>query len=175
MQILKKISISTVNALPKGGFKGIAERIFAMRVLGQARTSEIVTSQYGDAVKFKGEFRAWGQDGVESVSSVCYLPSPIDGLLSNALEISEGKPVEFAFDIFVLPDERSTTGYVYRVETLTEAAPSDPVARLASNLPALALPQPKAAGEPEGKPTDPAKAEAPAADAKKPEVAKTGK
>lgn len=143
MKLLKKISISTVNALPKGGFKGIEEKVFAMRVLGQVRASEVINTPYGESIKFKGEFRAWGQDGVECVSAVAYLPSPLDAMLEQALTTSEGRQVEFAVDVFVRPDEGSSVGYVYEVVTLTEAAPSDPVARLASSVPTLpAVPAP---------------------------------
>lgn len=140
LSILKKITMASVNTLSKGGFKGITDVVFGMRILGQARAFEVVQTPYGDALKFKGEFRAWGQEGNECVSSVAYLPSPVDEMLKTALENGEGKPVEFAFDVEVVPDESSTVGYVYRVKTLTEAAPSDPVARLASNLPPLQLP-----------------------------------
>lgn len=163
LTILKKISMSTVNTLSKGGFKGITAQVFGMRILGMARGFEVVQTPYGDSLKFKGEFRAFGQEGNECASSVAYLPSPVDEMLKSAIENGDGKPVEFAFDVNVVPDESSSVGYVYRVETLTEAAPSDPVARLVNSLPTLpkpaqeALPlegaeqQPKAEAAPEAK------------------------
>lgn len=142
VRILKKISIAAVNKLPKGGFKGITGEVFVMRILGVCRAVEVVTSPYGEAIKLKGEFRATGQDGAESVSGVCYLPDVLTDMIAGAVENAEGRPVEFAFDIFALPDETSTVGYVYDVRSLTQMEPTDAIKRLASNLPAPALPAP---------------------------------
>lgn len=139
MNILKKISISTVNALPKGGFSNIEDKVFVMRIFGMARASEIVVSQYGESFKFKGDFRAHGQDGALNVSSVAFLPAPVDEMLASALSAGDGKPVDFAFDIYAAP-HHGERGYQYIVQTLTETAPSEPLVALAASLPPLALP-----------------------------------
>ena len=134
MQILRKASVSIVNGLGKGGFKNVTEKRLVMRAFGNATGFEIGTTTFGDYTAFKGEFRAINEDGEESVSQKLFLVEPAEGLLKGALQANDGKPVQFGFDIFIVPDEGSERGYQYRVQNLLEIKASDPVAALANSL-----------------------------------------
>lgn len=136
MELLRKITIGGINNIKKG-FKDITEKMLVARVIGVANAFEVIThAQYGDSYKFTGEFRAINGDGEESAAPVIYLVKPVDEMLVAQLKAAEGKPVQFAFDIHVVPDEGSERGYQYRVTPLMESKPSNPLAELMASLPA---------------------------------------
>lgn len=147
MKLLKKLSVATAAAT-KEFLKSVKGETPILRVVGIARGVEDIQTQYGIAKKFKGEFRGTDlQTGEVSASPVLYLPNPIDLLLAEGVVSSEGKPVEFGFDIFVKPSDREGgAGYEYVSKTLMEAKPSDPLAALLAHVasvqaPALAAPK----------------------------------
>lgn len=147
MKLLRKMSVGALNET-KGGFKGITEETFMARIFGIARSVSVETSTFGAYFKFSGEFRGINQDGEESAAPVLYLIEPIDSMLKSALDGSEGKPVEFAFDIYAVPDTdpRSKTGYQYRAKTLQDSKPSEPLAALQASIAnAPAIPPKKSA------------------------------
>lgn len=135
MKLLKKLSVATAAAT-KDFLKSVKGETPILRVVGIARGVEDIQTQYGIAKKFKGEFRGTDlQSGEVSASPVLYLPNPIDLLLAEGVAASEGKPVEFGFDIFVKPSDREGgAGYEYVSKTLLEAKPSDPLAALLSHV-----------------------------------------
>lgn len=149
MRILKKISVATAVSLPKSFFKELKTETPIMRLFGLVRGYEIGNSQYGAFFKFKGEFHAIDLDtGEESVSSVAFLPSPVDELLSQQVDTikesgDKNAAVEFGFDISVTPDENSTVGFQYRINNLGETRLSDPMQAVAERMRAVALPAPK--------------------------------
>lgn len=151
MKILKKVSIATVCAKPKAFFKTLEGEVPMMRLVGLARRYELGTSLYGEFLKFSGEFSATDlTTGEVSIGATAFLPGPVDALLKLQIDElgNDGKtPVEFAFDISVVPDEKSEVGFQYRVRTLTESKVSDPLAALAARVgaPKLAAPEPKSA------------------------------
>ena len=166
MKLLKKMSVATAAA-NKAFLNAVEKEEPILRVVGIARSVEDLPTQYGIAKKFKGEFRGTDlQTGEISASPVLYLPSPIDGMLADAVAQSEG-PVEFAFDINVVPLNRGPddtgTKYQYVCRTLIEAKPSDPLAALisaTSQSKPVSLPAPK---EPEGEAPEEPEGEAPKA------------
>jgi len=137
-KILKKVSVATVCNKPKTFFKTLEKETPIMRIFGMARKYDIGTSTYGDYLKFYGEFQAIDLDSGEiSMGAVAFLPSPIDALLKAQIDAlsEEGKrPVEFAFDISVIPDSKTEVGFQYRVSTLEETKVSDPLAALAARF-----------------------------------------
>lgn len=139
MELLRKITIGGINNVKKG-FKGITEKMLVARVIGVAQGYDVIShAQYGDSYKFTGEFRAINSDGEESAAPVIYLVKPVDEMLVAQLKAAEGKPVQFAFDIHVVPDEGSERGYQYRVTPLMETKPSNPLAELMASLPAPSI------------------------------------
>lgn len=135
MKLLKKLSVATAAAT-KEFLKSVKGETPILRVVGIARGVEDIQTQYGIAKKFKGEFRGTDlQTGEVSASPVLYLPNPIDLLLAECVVSSEGKPVEFGFDVFVKPSDREGgAGYEYVSKTLMEAKPSDPLAALLAHV-----------------------------------------
>lgn len=142
MQLLRKISVSSLNNA-KGGFKDIKEKTFVGRIYGTARSHMVEDKGgFGPSLKFNGEFKGVNMDGEISMSPVLYLVGPVDEMLKSAIDdLPEGaKGVEFGFDIYVTPDPANKFGYSYRVETLVESKPSEPLAALENSLSAKPLP-----------------------------------
>ena len=155
MNIIKKISTKVVAGNVK---KLVIDGILAenggqmnvMRVMGNATAYKTGTSDNGDWTALRGQFKAialCGDDeGKEYVSSVCFLPDvAMDMVLAQLMQ--EGvNGVEFAYDIHIVADEDSATGYVYGCNPLLAPSEDDPLQRLAAQLPELpALSAPKKA------------------------------
>jgi len=146
--ILKKMSLAGLNNWKKGVLKAQVEAsdapIFVGRILGIVRGQESVPTPFGAALKFKGEFRGYGQDGNESMAVVCYLPSPFDQMLSDQVNEIQGSDatlksaVEFGLDVFAVVD-KGETGYKFMCQPLKEAAPSDPLKALVSSFEPLKI------------------------------------
>ena len=137
--ITKKITIGGINGI-RAGFKGIKELTLVARIYGTTSKFDAKESaQYGVSYKFSGEFRAINADGEEFASPVCYLVEPAQSMLVEALNAAEGKAVEFAFDFFVQPDEKSVTGYIYEIKPLLETKASAPLQSMAEKLPQLSI------------------------------------
>lgn len=163
MKLLKKISIRDLNGFKTGDVKKLvkdaAGEVFVARIIGSARKVIIGTSTFGDYYEFSGDFRGFNIAGVEHAGGKCYLPEPVDALLAGALAGEGNVAVDFAYDIFVVEDTKTEVGFQYRVQQLTEAAPSEPLLALTSKLAPLALAAPKAeepTPEPEATETAPA-------------------
>lgn len=136
-ELVKKITASVVwgGDLPRH----IKEPITIMRVIGQANDYEIVSSQYGDSTRYKGQFLATNlANGKCFRGGQLFLPSLLDALIFPQLEGlgEDKKSVEFAFDIGLKPDAKSSTGYQYTAVPLIAPKESDPLERLAATLPA---------------------------------------
>jgi len=180
MIILKKMNIKDMNGFKAGVLKGLCaaspDPVFVARMLGSVRAQESVPTTYGVALKFKGTFVGNNAQGEECRSVVCYLPSPVDQMLSDQISEIQGDkaslpaPVEFALDVFAVED-KGETGYKFICKPLLETKLADPVAALSAALPALKLAAPAAApaigqDKPET-PETPAEEAAPAAKAGK--------
>ena len=155
MQVARKISVGSINGV-RSGFKGTTEKTFVARIVGIASSAEAKESQFGTYWKFTGEFQATNMEGEIIGAPACMLPEPSAGMLAAAVKESNGG-VQFGFDFFVVPDEKSTTGYVYQVHPLIESKPSNPLADLLQGVPEL----PKLAA-PKSPDAAPAPAESPA-------------
>jgi len=154
--LLKKIVMGEVNGIVRGsgGFKpkahfgadenGNFAPILVMRVAGIARGMEIGQTNYGEFIKFKGNFAAINSKGEEFRSPFAILPEPAAGLTREMVENAEGNPVEFAFDIIAVPDA-SDRGYKFQCQPLMEKVQGDPLDAIVSHvLERHALPAPTA-------------------------------
>lgn len=138
MQIMKKMSVGGMNEI-RGGFKDVDVTKFVARIIGFARSVETKVTTIGESLCFKGEFRGTNADGELFSAAVCYLVSPADEMLAQALSQPEnvGKEVKFGFDFFVTPKEKRTPvdlGYSYQVKPLLDTAPTDAMAALMGNI-----------------------------------------
>lgn len=172
MEIMKKMSVGGMNGVT-AGFKDVTEARLVARIFGIVRSTETKDTNIGRSYKFVGEFRGVNGDGEEFSSPVCYLPSPADGLLTEAVAAAAGAPVNFGFDIFVSPKPKRTPvdlGYEYKVKPLLDTKPSDPMAALMAAAAPLAIAPKQAAIE-----LPPAQPEAPVQPETTPEAPKPKK
>lgn len=149
MKVLKKLTLKDLNNFKKGTLAAKCEEVggevFVGRIVGSVRAQESVPSPYGEALKFKGTFVGYSQNGEEARSVVAYLPSPIDQMLSDQINELQGdsakleNPVEFALDVYAVSD-KCEAGYKYVCKPLLETKMADPVAAIISGLPTFALP-----------------------------------
>jgi len=158
-KLLSKISFKTVvgnpemvpvtfkdeNGNDKTSMRGV-EREY-MRIVGVVRGHEVKTSQYGDSVEFKGQFRAINMiTGEESNAGKLFLPNIAESYVFNAYSshaATEGfTGLEVAFDIGIKP-AATPAGYEYTVKPLIEQKVPDALDLLMGNLPPLQLAAPK--------------------------------
>lgn len=168
MNYLKKLSIATMNAIPKG-IKELEHgaTVAIAHIIGIAEGIETGTSQFGEWVAFTGAFKGTVLDGGEMFrAGKCLLP----GIASDALQgaVTENAPVEFALEIgirrVIKLDPKGNEvgmGYEYTMRPLIEMdAASDPLTALEAKVKVPALEAPKT------------EAEAPKAEAEKPKAKK---
>lgn len=159
MKVLTKITLKDLNNFKPGALKAkCAESdspVFVGRIVGSVRAQFVKASPYGEAIGFKGNFVGYGIDGEQSRAVVCYLPSPVDQMLSDQINDLQGaaerleNPVDFALDVFATAD-KGETGYKYICKPLLDTAVSDPIANLLKAIDPLKLEAPKADDKPEG-------------------------
>lgn len=164
MKVLKKITLKDLNNFKSGALKaqvaGSVESVFVGRIVGSVRSQNVKASPYGDALCFKGTFVGYGQNGEESRAVVCYLPSPVDQMLSDQINDLQGDkpqleaPVDFALDVFAVED-KCEAGYKYICRPLLETKVADPIAALLGGIPALSLPAPATPAIGQDKPETP--------------------
>lgn len=99
------------------------DRIPLYKIAGKAVRWETKDSQYGESVCLIGDFMAVNANTGEVMkSNRVYLP----GIMTDSVlaHIGDGKFVEFAFDVAIIPDPnvKSATGYQYTFDTLIEVA-----------------------------------------------------
>jgi len=111
-------------------------------VYGLARRAEVVTTAFGDSMKFRGDFEAVNSETGEVFrSTVMYLPELAADMLANA--IGEGaNAVEFGFRIGMKPSD-SPVGYEYTIKPLVETRDSDALESIRGSVKALAAPEPE--------------------------------
>lgn len=141
--LTRKITVGGINNV-RSGFKNISVRTFVARVLGVAHAVESKDSNYGAYWRFSGEFQGTNKDGVIYAAPVAMLPEPAATQLAMAVKENPGG-VKFGFDFFVVPDEKSNTGYVFEIIPLLEAKPSDPLAEILAIAPPVPVTQPQLA------------------------------
>ena len=150
MEVIRKISAATLSAGHK--LKGIEEERYLGRIYGFARSTEIITTQYGPQNRFDGEFVASRvatekEPAGECMGPTCYLPSVVSGIIADALSSPDSKGVKFGFDVFASPNEKSATGYEWKIIPLMEVKPSAGLLEFAKEFSAPRLPTPKAEKE----------------------------
>ena len=140
-------AMQTVETVGEDGVKktvlrGVEKQY--MRLVGVARGSENITSQYGDSIKFLGDFRAVNLETGEIFNAgQAFLPNIAETYLYNVLEnvrhVDGFSGLELAFDIGVKPAS-TPMGYEYTVKPLIEPATKDDhLSNLLDSLPPLAL------------------------------------
>lgn len=156
MALIKKLSVKTVvgNVKKMVASDEIKEPTAIMRIFGVATRAQVGEGDNGPWVAFIGQFKAINLlDGTEYTSGKAFLPDVASDLLEGALAGDGAQGAEFGFDVLVVPDESSATGYIYQAESLIKPTEDDTLSRLEKTV------TPPAALEDKGK-------ETPAADTK---------
>lgn len=128
--LLSKLSLKGLKAQPlKNSVKDGAP--FAIAYLyGHANKHNIITTPFGDSVRFVGSFKGVNATTGEAYrSGKLFMPSIIEEMVADAIDNSDG-PVEFAFEIGVEYSEKGNMGYAYTVKPLVEIKESEPLQRL---------------------------------------------
>jgi hypothetical protein len=139
---VRKLSPKTLMPNIKAVGRSLDENsglIFIGRMLGLARSMEPVETDFGIAMKFKGEFRGFDSGEVQYIASVAYFPAVVAEPLEQALlgRTDQNAAIDFAFDLFIQYDVTSAPGYVFVAEVHSEPAASEPLAGLMAQLPHL--------------------------------------
>lgn len=156
-KILKKITVKGVC----GEIEKPEKEIGLMTVYGLANSGTPDSSQYGDYVRFNGQFEAVDhKTGELFQSGTMIIPGIGEVLLYGALSNigEDGGSLRFAFEFGIKPS-KSPTGYDYTLKPLTESNASDPLADLRAQLklpanaklPELAAPAPTDTGHSKAK------------------------
>jgi len=155
--LIKKISINKVI----GGKPKIAEiakyfadhpeekALYLARFFGTANGTKNGISDFGEWMCLTGQFRAINVETGETFDSgICFLPDVAQDMVLGALTGSNA--VDFAFDIGVVLDASSATGYVYIATPLVQEE-NNPINRMQEKLASMALPSLPAPSAPKGK------------------------
>lgn len=135
-EIVKKITVKTVC----GKFEKPSKASKLMTVYGLANEAKADSSDYGDYVRFKGNFEAVNlATGEVFKSGSMILPEIAEQILSGALSGEDVNGVQFALEIGIKPST-SPVGYDYSVKPVIDTGENDPLADLRGKL---SLPAPK--------------------------------
>lgn len=133
MELSRKITAATLS---KGhNLRNLETEVYLGRIVGFAKTHDVVTTQYGEADRIIGEFVATRADGEMNMASTCYLPSVVSKLVVNALQEKDNQGVKFGFDISAAPNPKSATGYEWKIKPLMEVKASAGMLEFAASFP----------------------------------------
>lgn len=129
INLVRQITIKTIKAQPPKG--SISEPTMIVTLYGRCTEKKVGTSDFGDFIRFKGEFEAVNAESGESYrAGNMIVPGVLEGLLDSAITVDETNAVDFAVEIWVEPSERSNTGYTYNIKPLIEPEESDALGQL---------------------------------------------
>jgi hypothetical protein len=162
--IIRKLTIKSISDKPT--LKDLIEHteIPLCRVYGIANGMKPDSTDYGNFVRFMGDFRGTNLKTGEQVrSGQMIMPKIIEDLIAGQLVNPEISALEFGFEIGMRLDETVATKYVYTAKSLIEAAENDPLIALENKMKLLTsnVTQIKPVEE---KASEPAPAPAPAPD-----------
>lgn len=141
LTLVSKLTIKTMKAQPKSG--EVTEPKMIATLYGRCSDKKIGTSDYGEFIRFKGEFEGVNADTGDSFrSGDMIVPGILESLLDSAITVDENNSVDFAVEVWVEPSDRSMTGYTYNIKPLIKPQESDALAEL-RNLAGGALPAPE--------------------------------
>lgn len=157
-KLVSKLSMKGIGAQPPRHSIAEGEHKIIAVIYGHAHKHDVVTTTFGDSVRFHGAFKALNSSTGEYYSAgKCFLPDVVTELLVNAIDNmpESATSVEFALEIGVEYSEKGNTGYVYTVRPLVELKESEPLLALEqvvlANMKALPAPEEKAEKPAKGK------------------------
>lgn len=142
--IVKKLSIKGIlGRKPKVPEDGKVN--WLVQFIGVATGMKTGSSNFGEWTALTGSFQGVNMEtGDVMRSGMCFMPDVALNLITPALGQKDTKGIEFAFNIGVKADEKSTIGYVYVAEPVLEASENDPLEMLTKKLGASKMEKPAA-------------------------------
>lgn len=142
MNVIRKITVKAVcGAIDIEKLIAAPDKqIKLARIFGIATKAKPGASDFGEFVKFQGQFRAINlETGAEYQSGGLILPPVAQDFLEGALSGENVESVQFGFDITVRFDNTAIAKYVYEVTPLLEPQENDPLTLLGKTINSLAL------------------------------------
>lgn len=131
---IAQMTIKKVNADPKDAIRQ-SKQVFLCRIFGEATDVVVKEARTGDMYSYLiGEFRAQNAIGERFESSKLFLPGSLQEGLVGQLKAADGKSVQFGFDIFANPDEKSSVGYAYAAKQVVKTATTDRLEEMSNAL-----------------------------------------
>lgn len=129
INLVSKLTIKTMGAQPAKN--SVDAKTLLATIYGRCTDKKTGTSDYGEYIRFKGEFEGVNAATGEAYrSGIMIVPKTLEELLDGAIHLDEANAVDFAVEVWVEPSERSITGYTYIIKPLTEPEESDVLASL---------------------------------------------
>jgi hypothetical protein len=132
---LAQMTLKAMGCNPKEAIKQ-EKQVLMGRVFGEASEVKTKTARSGDPYSYLiGEFRSYEgvtKSGFES--NKLFLPGGIFEQIEATLNASGGKSVQFAYDIYSVPDEKSSVGYRYSAKQLMKTEASTRLDELTDSL-----------------------------------------
>lgn len=155
VSIMKKMSMKALVGDVKGQFPADAkdgDTVWLGRVVGLGKGLKTGESNYGPWTAILGDFQISGYAGNGKDKTYrtgqLFLPEVVENMVApEVANLERGASVIFAFDIGIIKDANSSTGYVYTAAFVKEPAENDPLALLTKEVAALPAP-----GTPEKEP-----------------------
>ena len=121
---LAQMTLKACGCNPKEAIKQ-EKQVFMAKIFGEASAVKTKVARSGDPYSYlMGEFRAVNGEKLGFEANKLFLPGGIFEQVEAAVNASDGKPVQFGYDIYSIPDEKSSVGYRYSAKMLlkTEAS-----------------------------------------------------
>lgn len=124
LNLVRQITIKSIKAQPAP--HSIDKATMIATLYGRCSEKKVGTSDYGDYIRFRGEFEAVNAETGETYrAGNMIVPGVLEGLLDSAITVDENSAVDFAVEVWVEPSERGNTGYTYNIKPLIQPAESD--------------------------------------------------
>ena len=155
-KLIAKLSMKGMGAQPAVRSVEKGESYAIAHLYGSASKHDVVTTTFGDSVRFLGNFEGVNvKTGEHYRAGKAFLPSIVSEILADAVDkLEDGQSVDFAFEIGVEYSEKGNTGYSYTVKPLVKLQESDSLSHLRelSQKAMAALPAPSKTEPEKGKP-----------------------
>lgn len=137
-QFLSQMSVKNLGN-PKDGRE---RATFLGRIFGQCTAVKTKESRSGDTYQYLvGDFKGIGSNGVTYTTEKLYLPAGLLEQIESTWKSGGEAPVEFAYDIFSNPDEKSAVGYRYAAKSLLKTETTNRLAAMEQELNSKSMPK----------------------------------
>jgi hypothetical protein len=131
---LAQMTIKACGCDPKDAIRE-KKQVFLVKVFGEANEVKTKTARSGDPYSYLiGEFRAINGEKLGFEANKLFLPGGIFEQIEAGLNASNGKAVQFAYDIYSVPDDKSSVGYRYSAKQLMKTEASTRLDDLTASL-----------------------------------------